>query len=290
MKQILYFFTIGLLATACSKPVANFLIEEDKVQIAESVSFVNSSQGAETFVWSINGDVQSNEKDFKNTFYESGRHTIGLKAIKGSDISEKTSDVFITAPQECKVFIKTNFGNLILGLYEETPIHLNNFVDLVENGFYDGIKFHRIMDGFMIQGGDVKTRDKSFNGTYQSEIHAEINSHAYHVRGALAAARMPDEINPDKKSSGTQFYIVDGRNIDIDNLRDTESSKLIDYSEEQIAQYLENGGAPQLDGEYTVFGYLIEGYDVLDKISGVETDEKNKPLEEVIILEAKMLY
>ena len=134
-----------------------------------------------------------------------------------------------------------------------------------------------------------KLRKTRFKGIIPDVIQPEINNSLYHTRGALAAARMPDEINPGKNSSSTQFYIVDGRSVDEDKLKDTESSKLINYSDEQIESYLSNGGAPQLDGEYTVFGFLVDGFDVLEAISVVKTNERDKPLEEVVILEAKIL-
>lgn len=276
------------MATACSKPVANFLIEGD-TQLANSLTFKNNSTNAESYTWKVNNKVISEEKDFQYNFYESGRHSVQLIAKKGSKSVSTESDVFIDPPSACMALLETNHGNMILSLNEETPLHLNNFVKMVNSGFYEGIIFHRVMDGFMIQGGDDKLRQTKFKGRIPNVITPEINNSMYHTRGALAAARMPDNVNPDKNSSSTQFYIVDGRPVDEDKLKDTESSKLINYSDEQIQDYLTNGGAPQLDGEYTVFGFLVDGFEVLESISVVKTNERDKPLEDVIILNAKIL-
>ena len=287
MRSIL-FFTILLLATACSKPVANFLVEGD-TQLIFPITFKNISTNAEKYTWKVDDKIVSEDVDLQYYFYESGRHSVQLIATKGHKSVSEANDVFIDPPSTCLVLLKTNYGNMTLSLNEETPMHLQNFVDMVNSGYYEGVIFHRVMDGFMIQGGDDKLRKTRFKGIIPDVIQPEINNSLYHTRGALAAARMPDEINPGKNSSSTQFYIVDGRSVDEDKLKDTESSKLINYSDEQIEGYLSNGGAPQLDGEYTVFGLLVDGFDVLEAISVVKTNERDKPLEEVVILEAKIL-
>ena len=287
MRSIL-FFTILLLATACSKPVANFLVEGD-TQLISPITFTNISTNAEKYTWKVDDKIVSEDVNLQYNFYESGRHSVQLIATKGNKSVSESNDVFINPPTTCLVLLKTNFGNMTLSLNEETPMHLQNFVEMVNSGYYEGVIFHRVMDGFMIQGGDDKLRKTKFKGKIPDVIQPEINNSLYHIRGALAAARMPDEINPGKNSSSTQFYIVDGRSVDEDKLKDTESSKLINYSDEQIEGYLSNGGAPQLDGEYTVFGFLVDGFDVLESISVVKTNERDKSLEEVVILEAKIL-
>ena len=174
-------------------------------------------------------------------------------------------------------------------LSEETPIHLRNFTKLVEEGFYNGLIFHRVIDGFMIQGGDNKSRNSGKRLPEPPEIKNEISNDLIHVRGAVAAARMPDDMNPKKKSSGSQFYIVEGRALDMQKLKRIREEKLFEYKDEQIEQYLEYGGTPQLDGEYTVFGRLLIGYDVMEKISSVDTDKYDKPEKDVRILKARML-
>jgi len=276
------------LATACSKPVANFLVEGD-TQLTSTIAFTNNSSNAEKYIWKVNNEIVSEEKNLEYSFYESGRHSIQLTASKGNKSSSEISEVIIEPSSTCLVLLKTNYGNMVFTLNEETPSHLTNFVEMVNNGYYEGIVFHRVIDGFMIQGGDASLRQTKYNGIIPSVLSHEINNSQYHTRGSLAAARMPDNINPDKNSSSTQFYIVDGRSVDEDKLKDTESSKLINYTDNQIADYLKNGGAPQLDGEYTVFGSMLDGFEVLESISIVKTNEKDKPLEDVIILEAKIL-
>lgn len=288
MKEVFFFILLLILATACSKPVANFLIEGDN-QLPSELSLINKSSNADSFIWMVNGNVISEDENALFCFYESGLQTIELKAIKGSTEKIYSQSFYTEAPENCMVLLKTNLGDMVLSLSEQTPNHLSNFVKLVNNDYYTGVVFHRVIDGFMIQGGDQKLRKTPYKGDAIEAFDNEIGNEMYHVRGALAAARMPDNVNPEKKSSGAQFYIVDGTPVDIEKLKDYESSQLINYTDDQINAYLKNGGAPQLDGEYTVFGHLVKGFDVLERISKVDTDEYNKPIDEVIIIEAKML-
>ena len=141
----------------------------------------------------------------------------------------------------------------------------------------------------MIQGGDNNSRNGGKRIKEPEEIAHEFDSGLLHYRGALAAARTPDEVNPEKKSSGSQFYIVDGREFSEKEFDKMLSNLVMDYSESEISQYIEVGGAPQLDGEYTVFGKLVAGYDVLDKIAQTTTDNSDKPVQDVLILEARTL-
>ena len=184
-------------------------------------------------------------------------------------------------PYLCHFKIVTSEGDMVVALYEETILHLENFVELVEEGFYKDNVFHRVIPGFMIQAGGTK-KSKYLA---RPEIPAEIDNRFIHHRGALAAARMPDDINPSKSSSGTQFYIVHGRPLNEDVVLNYGSEKLIDYTTDQMSQYVESGGAPQLDGEYTVFGYLVSGFEVLDRIAKVATDAKDRPIHDVKIIE-----
>lgn len=180
--------------------------------------------------------------------------------------------------------IETEYGNMKVMLYNTTPKHRDNFVKLAKEGYYDDLLFHRIVSNFMIQGGDPDSRNAAPGamlgmGGPGYEIDAEIGSP--HFKGALAAARMGDQVNPTKASSGSQFYIVQGQPVDDNVLSGLEQQKGIRYSPEQRQLYREIGGAPSLDGDYTVFGEVVEGMDVLDKIAAVPTAPGDRPLQDV---------
>ncbi len=182
------------------------------------------------------------------------------------------------------VLIETEYGNMKVLLYNETPIHKENFLKLAGEGFYDDLLFHRVMRGFMIQGGDPNSRGAApgaplGGGGPGYELTAEIGSP--HFKGALAAARTPDAGNPEKKSSGSQFYIVQGNPVSDQLLNQFERMKGIKYTEAQKALYKEVGGRPDLDMEYTVFGEVVEGLEVIDKIAVVEGDRANRPAKDI---------
>ncbi len=235
------------------------------------------------------------------------------------------------------VSIKTEFGEIKVKLFDETPLHKNNFMKLVQEGFYNDLLFHRVIKNFMIQGGDPDSKDaaqgaKLGGGSLDYTIPAEIIPKFYHKRGALAAARRGGSSNPEKRSSGSQFYIVQGevyRPGELDTLEmrinkqrkdlmvrehlEAEKSVLNDLkaknerdafnllvaeiieevdsiydagqkfvlTDEQREVYTTVGGYPSLDGEYTIFGEVIEGMDVVDKIAEVPTDGNNRPLENI---------
>ena len=177
--------------------------------------------------------------------------------------------------------IETSFGNMKVMLYNTTPKHRDNFIKLAEDGFYDSLLFHRVIGAFMIQGGDPDSRNAPPGATLGMggpgyQIDAEIG--APHLRGSMAAAR---NNNPQKMSSGSQFYLVQGQKIDDNYLDETERRQNIRYSPEQRKLYKEIGGTPFLDNDSTVFGEIVEGLDVLDKIAAVPTDAGNRPLEDV---------
>ena len=226
-------------------------------------------------------------------------------------------------------------------LYDSTPLHRDNFIYLVNSHFYDGISFHRVIKNFMIQAGDPKTKSgssKNFPDSLKTyTIPAEFNKLYFHKKGALAAARQGDDVNPLRRSSGTQFYIVQGVKFTDDELNQMElqinsimkqgkfnilvkatadsvrmtgkdvtdsdikqlaSIKMFQFlssykdfrlSEEERNIYKTLGGTPRLDGSYTVFGEVIEGLDILDKISAVPTDSNDKPLSDIKILKIKIL-
>jgi peptidyl-prolyl cis-trans isomerase B (cyclophilin B) len=181
--------------------------------------------------------------------------------------------------------IDTPHGRLVIRLYDETPIHRDNFKRLAAEGYYDGMTFHRIIEGFMIQGGDPNSRDDDpFNdgaGDPGYTLEAEIIPGRFHRRGAVAAARTGDDVNPDRRSSGSQFYIVQGSTFDDAALDRVEQQVRIAtgdmefaFSDSARAAYRETGGAPNLDAQYTVFAEVVEGFDVLDAIAAVDTPRK----------------
>ena len=173
--------------------------------------------------------------------------------------------------------IKTSHGNIKVKLYNDTPQHRNNFLKLVKEGFYNGSIFHRVINSFMIQGGGAQNGTKDVGYTIPAEILAKY----FHKKGALAAARMPDQINPKKESSGSQFYIVQGRVYTEADLTAIEQRTGKTFSAEQRKAYTTIGGTPQLDGDYTVFGEVTEGLDVIEKIAAVKTGAADKPVEDI---------
>lgn len=241
------------------------------------------------------------------------------------------------------VELKTDMGDIIVKLYNDTPLHKENFLKLVKDGFYDGLLFHRVIDSFMIQTGDPDSKDAPAgkmlgSGDPGYTIAAEIDyPKHYNKYGALAAARTGDQFNPERRSSGSQFYIVTGRTMSeqqFDNMqmrmheeqlqqtfrklayehRDTIQKlqeagdetaleelrqQLIKQTEESVdsrvipenikQDYVTKGGAHHLDGAYTVFGEVVKGMDVVEKIQKVETDSHDRPIEDVRIISAKIL-
>ncbi|MCE5347945.1 MAG: peptidylprolyl isomerase [Bacteroidales bacterium] len=239
------------------------------------------------------------------------------------------------------VLIKTSLGDIKVRLYDATPFHRDNFIKLIHSGFYEGVSFHRVIKDFMVQAGDPST--KTVSGSILPDsiktytIPAEFNPEYFHKKGALAAAREGNDVNPEMRSSGTQFYIVQGVKLNDSDLITAEqringsikqalfnkiiiatadsvrqSGKPISDGEIQaiastkMFQYLTNnpdykipevqrniyktiGGVPRLDGTYTVFGEVIEGLDVIDKIASVSTDIDDKPLNDIKIIKIKIL-
>jgi len=234
------------------------------------------------------------------------------------------------------VEVETEYGNLKIRLYDETPAHRDNFIKLVYEKYFDGTLFHRVIDGFMIQGGDpdskgAKLGQRLGEGGPGYQIPAEIRSGLFHKRGVLAAAREGDDVNPEKKSAGSQFYIAQGKvytSSELDSLQIKMNRKLkssifkkvqmekaellakyqmegdleklteeiehikfemdsmfllkkIVLSDKQIAAYTTVGGIPHLDGNYTVFGEVIEGMDFVDSIARVEKDDFDRPLKDI---------
>ncbi len=185
----------------------------------------------------------------------------------------------ILDPQpELKFLIKTSMGDIKIKLYNDTPKHRDNFKKLVQEGWYNGSIFHRVINQFMIQGGwnAKKKEDPGYT------IPAEINDEHFHYKGVLAAARMPDNINPDKESSGSQFYIVQGRVFNDSELDIIQQRSGHTFTQAQREVYKTIGGTPHLDGSYTAFGEVYEGLDVVDKIAAVKTGGGDKPVQDVV--------
>jgi len=249
------------------------------------------------------------------------------------------------AAGDVKVLLHTSLGDITLLLYGDTPGHRDNFIKRVEGGDYDGVLFHRVINDFMIQTGDPQSKNAPKgkmlgSGDSGTEIAAEIlfPTH-YHHRGAVAAARTGDSVNPEKKSSGSQFYIVTGKKFSPGQLDQMERRAVMQHKQdvfnrlvaehrdsimtmrrnrdaaglqalqEQLAQeterltasdttyytpemceaYINQGGTPHLDGAYTVYGRVLDGMDVVEKIEKAETDANDRPVEDIRIISAKVL-
>jgi peptidylprolyl isomerase/peptidyl-prolyl cis-trans isomerase B (cyclophilin B) len=249
------------------------------------------------------------------------------------------------------VEFKTTEGKIRIKLYDETPKHKENFLKLVDEGFYDGLLFHRVIKDFMIQTGDPESKgadstQRLGKGGPGYTIDAEIQEGIIHKKGAIAAARQGDQVNPEKKSSGSQFYIIQGKTFnseELDNIEEqmnmqkkqmiayeyfNDSSNLdfanevkeaqknedreklmslnqmfmvkvdsifaltddkFEFNEKQRQIYSTLGGTPQLDGQYTVFGEVIKGIDIVDQIAETETGEGDRPIPDIKILSAKVI-
>ena len=243
-----------------------------------------------------------------------------------------------------KVKITTSLGNITVRLYDETPLHRDNFLKLAKEGFYNGTLFHRVIRDFMIQGGDPDSVNapagkRLGTGGPDYTLEAEIHPALFHKRGALAAARQGDEVNPERRSSGSQFYIVWGQTYNDGQLRQmgkqlemqrlqsifqtlaadhraeilqlrrdrnrTGLQELLDrlaaeaetkaktlgpvLTEAQMEAYSSVGGTPHLDGQYTVFGEVVEGLDIVDRIQQVETLSGDRPKADVVVVKATVL-
>jgi peptidyl-prolyl cis-trans isomerase B (cyclophilin B) len=274
------------LAAACSRPVAKFTYSGEAVAPAE-IKFENQSEKAVTYQWDFGDGNTSEEAEPNHRYRSSGNYLIKLTAINENGKKKvKEERLVVNAPTSCLIELETAYGNMIIQLYDATPKHQENFIKLAEEGFYDGLLFHRVIDGFMVQGGDPKSKNARKGQPLGSggpgyTVPAEFVDSLVHVKGALAAARMGDNVNPEKASSGSQFYIVHGRKVNEEALNRIESQKGVRYSKRQREIYKEKGGTPFLDREYTVFGQVIEGLDVIDKIAKSQTDNRDRPGENV---------
>ena len=212
------------------------------------------------------------------------------KTVAKKPVAKKTPATPVIKPkpgvviEPTRVRITTDSGIMIVKLYDSTPLHRDNFVKLVEQGFYDSLMFHRVIAGFMIQGGDPLSKNAPAGnmlgngGGDMARIPAEFRSTLRHKQGALAAAR---DGNPEKASSACQFYIVHGKKLTDAEIDMWENRKGFKYSPKEREDYKTIGGTPSLDMEYTVFGELESGFEVIGKIANVAKDAMNRPTGDV---------
>jgi cyclophilin family peptidyl-prolyl cis-trans isomerase len=196
------------------------------------------------------------------------------------------------------VLIQTNLGDIVIRLSDSTPLHRDNFLRLAKSGYYDSTLFHRVINKFMIQGGDPDSRHAAAgqplgNGGPSYTIPAEFRVGLFHKKGVIAGARESDDVNPTKASSASQFYIVQGKTFSDNGLDSLEKGRLkrkIPAAQREV--YKTVGGTPFLDQQYTVFGEVVSGLDIVDKIAVVPTskgEDRDRPLENVIILKTKLI-
>lgn len=194
---------------------------------------------------------------------------------------------FAAKPKNKYVKISTSKGEVIIRLYNETPLHRDNFIKLAKEHYYDGIIFHRVIKAFMIQGGDPDSRNASpeaslGEGGLKYTIPAEFNDSLFHKKGVLAGAREGDNVNPSKASSSTQFYIVQGK-VWTDSLLNITEEKRLKFKipEWQREVYKTIGGTPHLDRNYTVYGEVVKGLEMVDNIASMPTGKADRPTEDV---------
>lgn len=293
MKNLLFVF-IAVLLASCAKPLAQFQVDNDEVKAPAKIQFKNSSKKAESYIWDFGDGKTSSEANPEHSYYLSGVYNVKLTAIKGKKQNVMEKNIVVEAPQGCVLAMETTAGVIKIKLYDNTPEHRDNFIKLAEEGFYDGLLFHRVINKFMIQGGDPDSKDAPAGkrlgmGGPGYQVTAEINAENHHVRGALSAARQGDAVNPEKKSSGSQFYIVHGKPVSKQELQVMESRKGITYSDEVKNVYQTVGGVPFLDQEYTVFGIVEEGLDIIDSIATTATDSYDRPVEDVKIIKVRVI-
>lgn len=204
-----------------------------------------------------------------------------------------TSSIFAQKPEKHSlIVISTTYGDIKIKLYNETPRHRDNFIKLAKEGTLNETLFHRVIKNFMIQGGDPDSKNAEKGaalgeGGLGYTIPAEFNSTLSHKKGVLSAAREGDDVNPEKASSSCQFYIVQGRTFtraEIEKMLKGKNAKRdtpTEYTEEQLQAYETIGGTPHLDMDYTVFGEIIEGLEVIDKVAEIKTDKRDRPLEDI---------
>lgn len=281
--RLLTLLFLAATLSHCAKPLAKFT-SPNSAPAFDYVDFENQSEKATTYRWNFGDGKESEATNPRHRYNQSGVYEVELTAINEKGKKKTTKqEVEITSPKRCLVQIETSMGTMVAELSDATPQHQDNFVKLIEQGFYDDLLFHRVIDGFMLQGGDPNSRGAEPGKALGSggpgyTIPAEFVDSLAHVKGALAAARTN---NPQKASSGSQFYIVHGRNVTEAELNQQEGRSNFRYPTSVRQDYLELGGTPFLDQGYTVFGRVIEGLDVIDKIAATATLPGDRPKEDV---------
>ncbi len=288
MKQTtLFLLTLSFAGlTSCVHPLARFTMSAQHAEAPAAVAFSNTSEGADTYVWDFGDGTQSTDSTTSHRYTHAGKYDVTLNAIKGKKSNSMTQSIIIDPPAKCLIEITTEYGVMMAELYDATPQHRDNFLKLAEEGFFNDLLFHRVIDGFMIQGGDPNSKNGAAGTPLGSggpgyQVPGEFVDSLVHIRGAMAAARTGDGVNPERKSSGSQFYIVQGSPVDAGMLDGLEKRKGVKYTPEQRAAYLEHGGTPMLDRDYSVFGRVISGFDVIDTIARVPKDARDRPKQDV---------
>ncbi|HMU45547.1 MAG TPA: peptidylprolyl isomerase [Chitinophagaceae bacterium] len=216
--------------------------------------------------------------------------SLSLLAQKDSTLKKKD--------RKSDVLLQTSLGDIVIRLSDSTPLHRDNFLKLVKMGFYDSILFHRVINHFMIQAGDPESKKAMSgkplgNGGPGYTVPAEFRATLFHKKGVIAAARMGDNVNPEKASSGSQFYLTQGKIFTDAGLDSVETYRLKrKIPAEQRKVYKIIGGTPHLDQNYTVFGEVVKGLEVIDAIAAVETSkgaDRDRPLKDVRIIKAKLI-
>ncbi len=291
-------FRLGLLSLiflwSCAGPKSVFEIVEYSSKAPSTLKFVNKSQRATEYFWDFGDGNTSKDMNPEHKFLHSGRHIVSLKAFNNKKSHILSKEIFLSAPKECLIEMKTTLGNLTIQLYDETPLHRDNFIKLIESGYYNGFLFHRVIKGFMVQGGDPDSKNAPEGkrlgiGGPAYNIPAEFHDTLVHIKGALAAARQGDTTNPKKESSGSQFYLVQGKPISETQLENFEFQKGIKYTDTAKEIYTKIGGTPQLDKEYTIFGHIIHGLEIIDAIADQPTDSSDRPMKDVKILSVEVI-
>ncbi|MEM6396916.1 MAG: peptidylprolyl isomerase [Bacteroidota bacterium] len=283
MKPLFFIISTLLLLSHCARPIAQLQAPRE-ARAGEAVTFTNESKDATAYSWDFGDGTTTAAENPAHRFLKSGEYEVVLTATNEQGRSKKRKQrISILPPARCLVYIQTPEGNMIAQLYDETPKHQDNFTKLVEENYYDSLLFHRVIDGFMVQGGDPNSRDAGPSARLGSGgpgymVDAEFNPNLIHKKGALAAAR---NNNPQRASSGSQFYIVEGRPVDDSQLNRQEGEFDFRYSTEMRELYKEVGGTPFLDMNYTVFGQVVDGLDVIDRITARPTDGSDRPREDV---------
>lgn len=202
---------------------------------------------------------------------------------------------FCVAQDRAEVLMETSEGSIRIQLYNETPKHRDNFLQLVKAHYYDSLTFHRVIKDFMVQGGKRDANSPNAPNAQHltpstQTIEAEFRTpQLFHKRGALAAAREGDDVNPERRSSPTQFYFVWGRKYSERAMEFTENRLNLQLTPEQREAYMTIGGTPHLDGTYTVFGEIVEGLDVVERMQAAATDDADRPLQPIYILRATVV-